>query len=324
MPLRFKAVFCVLTFFASLTFPAAAFAQQYPTRAIRIVVGFAAGGATDISARALAQKLSETIGQQVIVDNRPGAASMLAAEIVAHSPPDGYNLLFANATISMPSLFAKLPFDVRRDLTPVSLVGYGPLALTAHPALPVKSVKDLIALARRRPGELNYASAGPGSFTHLAMALLVTMTGVNMAHIPYKGGAPSVFATMSGESQITFASVGASIPPVRQGKLRALAVSGLKRNSALPDVPTVDEAGVAGYEASSWYGMLAQANTPQPIVAKLGEHAMKALTDPQLKERLPTQGIEPAAGGIEEFRPYFAAEMIKWAKVIKDAAIPPQ
>lgn len=299
-------------------------AQQFPSRAIRMIVGFAAGGATDISARALAQKLTESIAQPVIVDNRPGASSMLAAEIVARSAPDGYNLLFANATIAMPSLFARLPFDVRKDLTPVSLAGYGPLALTAHPSLPVKSVKELIALAQRRPGELNYASAGAGSFTHLAMALLVTMTDTNMVHIPYKGGAPSVMATLSGESQVTFASVGASIPPVKQGKLRALAVSGIKRSIALPEVPTVSEGGVAGYDASSWYGMLAQANTPQAVLARLGEHAAKALADPQLKERLLIQGIEPAAGGIEEFSAYFIAEMAKWAKVIKAAAIPAQ
>jgi len=304
--------------------PRTANAQAFPSRAIRMVVGFAAGGATDISARALAQKMSETIGQQVVVDNRPGASSMLGAEIVARSAPDGYNLLLANATISMPTLFAKLPFDVRRDLTPVSLVGYGPLALTAHPSLPVKTVKDLIALARRRPGELNYASAGAGSFTHLAMALLITMTDIKMVHVPYKGGAPSVFATMSGESQITFASVGASIPPIRQGKLRGIAVSGMKRNVALPEVPTVSEGGVTGYEASSWYGMLAPGNTPSTVIAKLGEHAAKALSDPQLKERLLSQGIEPASGGVDEFSSYITSEIAKWAKVIKDAAIPPQ
>ena len=315
---------CMVACSALLSLPGAAGAQQYPAKPIRLIVGFAAGGATDISARFLAQKISEGIGQQVIVDNRPGAASMLAAEIVARSASDGYSLLFANATIAMPSLFAKLPFDVRKDLTPVSLAGYGPLALTAHPSLPVRSVKELVALAKRRPGELNYASAGAGSFTHLAMALFVLMTDTRIVHIPYKGGAPSAVATMSGESQITFASVGASIPPIRQGKLRALAVSGLRRNAALPDVPTVSEAGVAGYDASSWYGMLAPASTPQAALSKLAEHASKALSDTQLKERLLSQGIEPAAGGLDEFNRYFAAEMAKWAKVIKAAAIPPQ
>jgi len=289
-----------------------------------MIVGFAAGGATDIGARVLAQKLSETIGQQVIVENRPGAASMLGAELVARSAPDGYTLLFANATIAMPSLFAKLPFDVQKDLRPVTLVGYDPLALTVHPSLPVKSVKELVTLAKRHPGELNYASAGAGSFTHLAMALFVTLTQTNIVHVPYKGGGPSAVATMAGETQLTFASVGASIPLLQQKRLRALAVSGMKRSVALPDIPTVTEAGVAGYDATSWYGMLAPGSTPQQIVMKLGETAMKGLTDAPLQERLLAQGIEPARGGADEFVPYFNAEFAKWAKVIKAAAIPPQ
>jgi len=300
------------------------FGQPYPSRPIRLVVGFAAGGATDISARTLAQSLSEVIGQPVVVENRPGAASMLAAELVAKGTADGYALLLANATIAMPSLFAKLPFAVQTDLKPVSLVGYGPLVLTVHPSLPVRSVKELIALAKARPGELNYASAGIGSFTHLAMALLVTMTGANIVHVPYKGGGPSAIATMTGETQATFSSVGSSIPQIRQGKLRALAVSGAKRNSALPDVPTVSEAGVAGYEASSWYGMLAPAATPPAAIEKLGQSAVKALADPALKERLLSQGIDPAAGGVQEFSRYFAAELKKWAQVIRNAHIPAQ
>ena len=303
---------------------ASAQAQQYPTRPVRMVVGFAAGGATDISARVLAQRLSQAIGQQVIVDNRPGAASMLAAEVVAKSPPDGYTLLVANPTAAMPSLFAKLPFDVQRDLRPVTLVGYGPLALTAHPSLPVKSVKGLVALAQRRPGELNYASAGSGSFTHLAMALFESMSGARMVHVPYKGGGPSAIATMTGETQLTFASVGASITPVKQGRLRVLAVSGAKRSVVMPEVPTVGEAGLAGYEANSWYGVLVPAGTPQPVIARLSDASVKVLGDSDLKERLLTQGIEAAAGGVDEFNTYFAAELQKWAKVIAGAGIKPQ
>ena len=317
-----SASICLVT--TALLLVHTAHAQQYPTHPVRLVVGFAAGGATDISARALAQKLSDTMGQQVIVDNRPGAASMLGAEIVAKSPPDGYTLLIANATIAMPSLFAKLPFDVQRDLRPVTLVGYGPLALTIHPSLPVSSVKELVALAKRRPNELNYASAGPGSFTHLAMVLLTTMTGIQIVHVPYKGGAPSAFATLTGETQLTFSSVGAAIPLVKQGKLRALGVSGAKRSVAMPDVPTIAEAGVAGYEASSWYGMLAPAATPQSVLQKLGDGAVKALADPELKNRLLGQGIEAAGGGVDEFATYFPREIQKWAKVIRGAAIPPQ
>jgi tripartite-type tricarboxylate transporter receptor subunit TctC len=298
--------------------------QNYPVRPIRMIVGFAAGGATDIAARALATKMGETMGQPLVVENRPGAASMLGAELVARAAADGYTLLFANATIAMPSLFAKLAFDVQKDLRPVTLVGYGPLALTVHPSLPVKSVKELVALAKRHPGELNYASAGAGSFTHLAMALFVTLTRAKMLHVPYKGGGPSALATMAGETQLTFASVGASIPLIQQGRLRALAVSGLKRSVVLPEIPTVDEAGVGGYDATSWYGMLAPGATPQAIVARLGESAVKGLADARLHEHLLAQGIEPAKGGTDEFAPYFNGEIAKWAKVIKAAAIPPQ
>lgn len=321
---RAKATTLLLALSAGFLLSGTGRAQQYPAHPIRMVVGFAAGGATDISARVLAQKLSETVGQQVVVENRPGAASMLAAEAVARSAPDGYTLLFANATISMPSLFARLPFDVRKDLRAVSLAGYGPLVLTVHPSLPAKSVKDLVALAKRHPGELNYASAGQGSFTHLAMALFVIMTDTNIVHVPYKGGGPSAIATMIGETQITFSSVGSSLSQIKLGKLRALGVSGLKRNVALPDVPTVSEAGVAGYDAMSWYGMLVPSGTPQAVVAKLSEGSMKALSDAQLKERLLRQGIEPATGGVDEFAPHLKREIEKWAKVIKAAGIPPQ
>lgn len=309
---------------AILLLAAAAQAQQYPARPVRMVVGFAAGGATDISARALAQRLSQAIGQQVIVDNRPGAASMLAAEIVAKSPPDGYTVLVANPTVAMPSLFAKLPFDVQRDLKPVTLVGYGPLGLTVHPSLPVKSVKELVALARRRPNELNYASAGNGSFTHLAMALFESTSGARIVHVPYKGGGPSAIATMTGETQLTFASVGALIPPVKQGRLRMLAVSGAKRSVVMPEVPTVAEAGLEGYEANSWYGVLVAAGTPQAVIARLSEASLTVLADRELKERLLAQGIEAASGGVDEFSTYFPAEVRKWGMVIARAGIKSQ
>ena len=299
-------------------------AQTYPARPVRIIVGFAAGGAVDISARAIALKLSETLGQQVVVDNRPGAAQNLAAELVVRSAPDGHTLLYANAPIAMPSLFARLPFDVRKDLAPVSLGGYGPLLLTAHPSLPAKSLKELLALAKRSPGMLNYATAGVGSMTHLAMALLISMTKVEMVHVPYKGGAPSAIAVMTGESQLTFSSIAAALPQVHQGRLRPLAVSSARRSTALPDVPTVAEGGVPGYEASSWYGLLAPAATPPAAIAKLSDETSKALRAADLRQRMVSQGIEPALGGAEEFAAYFNAELSKWAKVIRDAAIPPQ
>ena len=299
-------------------------AQTYPARPVRIIVGFAAGGAVDISARVIALKLSESLGQQVIVDNRPGAAQNLAAELVVRSAPDGHTLLFANAPIAMPSLFARLSFDVRKDFTPVSLGGYGPLLLTVHPSLPAKSLKELLVLAKRSPGMLNYATAGVGSMTHLAMALLISMTKVEMVHVPYKGGAPSAIAAMTGESQLTFSSIAAALPQVNQGRLRPLAVSSARRSTALPDVPTVAEGGVAGYEASSWYGLLAPAATPPSAVAKLSDETVKALRTADVRQRLVSQGIEPARGGSEEFAAYFNAELAKWAKVIRDTAIPPQ
>lgn len=308
----------------ALLVPGSSGAQQYPVRPIRLVVGFAAGGATDLSARVIASRLSETVGQQVVVDNRPGASANLAADLVVRSAADGYTLLLANATIAMPSLFAKLPFDVKKDLTPVSLVGYGPLLLTVHPSLPVKSVKELVALAKRNPEMLNYATAGVGSMTHLGMALFISMANLRMVHVPYKGGAPSAIAVMTGESQLTFSSVAAALGPVRQGKLRPIAVSSARRCTALPDVPTVSEGGVAGYDASSWYGFFAPAGTPQPIVSKLGDETMKALIAADLKERLVSQGIEPAKGGVGEFAGYLNAEISKWAQVIKSAGIPPQ
>jgi tripartite-type tricarboxylate transporter receptor subunit TctC len=303
---------------------AVAHAQSYPTKPVRMVVGFAAGGATDLSARTVAQKLSETLGQQVIVDNRVGASGNLAGEIVARSAPDGYTLYLANATAAMPSLFSKVPFDIRKDFTPVSLVGYGPLLLTTHPSLPVQSVKELIALAKRRPGMLNYGSAGIGSMNHLCMALLVSMTQVDMVHIPYKGGAPSSIGILTGEAQLMFASVAASLPQVKANRLRPLAVSAAKRSGALPDVPTVSEAGLTGYDANSWYAILAPAGTPRPVLLKLSEESVKSLAAAELRERLVTQGVEPAAGGVDEFAPYLAQEIPKWEKVIRDAGIPPQ
>lgn len=299
-------------------------AQGYPARPIRVVVGFTAGGATDISARFLGQKLSETIGQQVVVENRPGAGSMLAAESVVRSAPDGYTMLVSNVTIAMPSMFARLSFDVRKDLVPVSLVGYGQVALIVHPSLPVRSVKELVALARRMPGTLNYGSAGTGSFTHLAMALLASMSKVEMVHVPYKGSTQATIGVMTGEAQLLFSSPAAAIGQIKDGRLRAIGMAGSTRSAMLPDVPTIAEAGLPGYDATSWYGMLAPAATPRPAISRLGEESVKALRTADLRERLLNQGIEPAKGGPDEFAGVLNAEIPKWEKVIKAAGMPPQ
>jgi len=223
-----------------------------------------------------------------------------------------------------PSLFAKVPFDVTKDFAFVSMIGMGPSALVVHPSVPVKNVKELIALARQYPGKLNYASGGTGNITHLAMELFVSMTGLNMVHVPYKGGAPSTIATVSGEAQLMFSSIASTLSQIQQGRLRVLAVSSMRRSLALPKVPTVSEAGLPGYDASSWYGLVMAAATPPAIVSRLSHESVKALESPDVKERLASQGIEPLGGGSEEFRKYFMAEIPKWAKVIKNAKIPPQ
>jgi len=296
----------------------------YPARPVRVVVGFSAGGATDLSARFVAQKLSETIGQPVVVENRPGAGSTLASEMVARSTADGYTLLYANATVAMPSLFARLAFDVRKDLAPVSLAGYGPLVLVAHPSLPVKSIRELTALAKRKPGMLNYGSAGIGSMTHLGMALLVSMTGMDLVHVPYKGSSQASIGVLTGEAQLMFSSPAAVMAQIRAGKMRALGVSGATRSAVLPGVPTIAEAGLAGYDATSWYGLLAPSGAPRAAISRLGDETIKALTTADLKERLINQGIEPAKGGVDEFTVFLDAEIAKWEKVIRAAGIPPQ
>jgi len=309
---------------AGITVSMPAAAQQYPARPVRVVVGFSAGGATDLSARFIAQKLSETFGQPVVVENRPGAGSTLASEMVARSTADGYTLLYANATVAMPSLFARLAFDVRKDLAPVSLAGYGPLVLVAHPSLPVKSIRELTALAKRKPGMLNYGSAGIGSMTHLGMALLVSMTGMDLVHVPYKGSSQASIGVLTGEAQLMFSSPAAVMAQIRAGKMRALGVSGAMRSAVLPGVPTIAEAGLAGYDATSWYGLLAPSGAPRAAISRLGDETIKALTTADLKERLINQGIEPAKGGVDEFTVFLDAEIAKWEKVIRAAGIPPQ
>jgi tripartite-type tricarboxylate transporter receptor subunit TctC len=309
---------------AALLLCGVAAAQTFPAKPVRILVGFTPGGATDLSARFLAQKLTESIGQPVVVENRPGAGSMLAPEVMVRSAPDGYTLLVANVTIAMPSMFKKLPFDVRKDLAPVSLIGFGQVALCAHPSLPVKNVRDIVALARRKPGTLNYGSAGTGAFTHLAMALFESMAGISMVHVPYKGSSQAVIGVTTGEVDLVFSSPAAAIGLVKQGRLRFMAVSGSTPSSLAPGVPTMSEAGIKGYEATSWYGLLAPAAAPRTAISKLGEESAKALTSADLRERLLAQAVDPAKGGVEEFEKLLAAEIPKWEKVITAAKIPPQ
>ena len=316
-----KNLFAALAAAACIAAPAAHAQQKYPAKPVRIVVGFAAGGGTDIAARAIAQRLTEAMGASFVVDNRPGAAGNIAAEIVARGTADGHTLLMANSTIAIPSLYAKLPFDIRKDFVPVSLVALGPSVLTVHPSVQASDVKGLIALARSQPGKLTYGSGGMGNVTHLAMELLESMTGVDLVHVPYKGAAPSITATIGGEVQALFSSIPAALPQVNSGKLKALGVSISKRSPAMPNVPTIAEAGVPGYYAASWYGLLAPAGTPRAIVDAVATQTGAAMRSPDVSKQMLAQGFEPVGNTSAEFAKFIAAEIPRWEKVVKNAGI---
>ncbi|MPZ47590.1 MAG: tripartite tricarboxylate transporter substrate binding protein [Betaproteobacteria bacterium] len=296
-------------------------AQTYPSKPIRILVGFSPGGAVDISARVVAQKLAQTIGQPVIVDNRPGASGNIAADLTAKAPPDGHALLVANVTIAMPSLFAKLAYDVTRDLTPVSLIAVGPSVLVVHPSVPVRNVKELIALARAKPKAFLYGSGGVGNITHLEMELLASMTKADMVHVPYKGGGPAAVALLSGEVGMIFGEPASMIAYLKAGKLRAIAVTSAKRALSLPELPTVAEAGVPGFDVTSWNGILTPAGTPREIIARLNAELNRIIAAPAMRERLISLGYEPVGGPPEKFGALITSELAKWAPVVKAANI---
>ena len=296
-----------------------AFAQAYPTHSIRLVVPFPAGGTTDILARAAAQKLSESLGQAVVVDNRPGAAGNIGADLVAKSAPDGYTLLMGTVGTHAinPSLYAKMPYDHVKDFVPVVLVAGVPNVLAVYPAFPVNSVAELIALAKAKPGTINFASSGSGTSIHMSGELFKSMAGVDMTHVPYKGSAPALTDLMGGQVQIMFDNLPSALPLIKAGKLRAIAVTSLKRAPALPDVPTISESGLPGFEASSWFGVLAPAGTPAPIVAKINADVNKWLQSPEAREQMLAQGANAAGGTPEQFAAHIRAETEKWAKVVK-------
>ena len=302
----------------------AAAAQTFPSKPIRILVGFAPGGAVDISARVIALKLGETIGQPVVVDNRPGASGTIAAESTSKAPPDGHTLLVANVTVAMPSLFAKLGYDVARDLAPVSLIAIGPSVLVVHPSVPARNVKELIALARPKPKALIYGSGGLGNITHLEMELLGAMTKVDMLHVPYKGAAPSITGLLSGEVHTLFASIPSVLAQIRSGRVRALAVSTAQRNPTLPDVPTLGEAGVSGYDAASWYGVFAPAGIQKPALDVLSKELVRIMALADVRAKFEADGFQPVGSTPEAFARFLAAEIAKWAKTIKAAGIQPQ
>ncbi len=298
----------------------------YPTKPIRLLVPFPPGGPNDILGRVLAQKLSEQLGQQVVIDNRGGAGGIVGAETVARASADGYTLLFGGtASLAInPGLRKSLPYDALKDFAPVSLVGTAPSLLTINPQVPVKSVKDLIALAQAKPGQLNFASAGVGTPPHLAGELFNSMAGVKMVHVPYKGGGPALTELLAGQVGIYFSGISSVLPFVKEGKLRGVAVTSSQRTAILPDMPTVAESGLPGYEVGNWYAIVAPAATPRNIIARLNGEITKALAAPDVRKRFLDLAADPLGSTPEALAKYNRSELDKWARVIKSAGIQPE
>ena len=292
--------------------------QGYPAKAVRIIVPFPPGGGSDIIARVTSQKLGAALGQPAVVDNRAGASGNIAAEAVAKAAPDGYTLLFGNSSLSIsPAIFQKLAYDPVKDLMPISMVSSYPFVLVAHPSLPVRTVRELVTLAKTKPGELAYSSAGAGTMSHFAMELLRSKTGVNMTHLPYKGAAPAAISLVSGESQAAFIVLPVINPQVKAGKMRALGVAGPARSPVIAQVPTLREAGVDGLEALQWNGFFAPARTPQAIRDRLHREIVKELADPEVRQRFEAEGATPVGSTPGEFASFFRVEAEKWADVAK-------
>jgi len=303
--------------------PAVALAQAYPGKSIRLIVPFPPGGGVDFIGRIVAKGLSERLGQQVVVDNRPGANAILGLEVLKAAPPDGYTIAAASAgplTVN-PHIYKKLSYDTLHDFTPISNMVNFPLLLVSHPSLPVKNVKELIALAKARPGEITYSSPGSGNSGHLTAALFDSMARIKTVHIPYKGTAPAVVAVLSGETQLTWSSIPSILPHVRSGRVRALGVGNKERLKALPEFPTIDEAGVPGYEGYAWGGMIGPANMPKDVVARLNKEIAAVLNQKDVIENMLSQGTVPTPSSPEEFTAYMKAELKKWGDVVKLAGI---
>ncbi len=298
---------------------APALAQTYPTKPIRMIVGSSPGGPIDFSARLVAQKLTEALGQSVVVDNRTGASGTIGTDYVAKSTPDGYTLLMASAaTLCItPNIYPKIPYDTLKDFAPVTTATAVSYVLVVHPAVAAKTVPEFIALAKAKPGQLRFGSAGAGSVTHLGVELLKSMAGIDLVHVPYKGAGPAMIDLLGGQLDFMFDSLLTSTPLVKAGKLRALGQSGLKRSAILPDVPTIAESALPGFDVSTWFGLVAPAKTPRDIVVKLNQAAVKGLQNPATRERLLNQGIEPVGNSPEEFAKLLRTELPKWARVVK-------
>lgn len=296
-------------------------AQAWPNRPVRVLVGFPAGQATDVLARMAAQRMSDVTGQQFFVENRPGASGNIAFEMAARAAPDGYTLLMGSSGTAAinPSLFTKLPFDINRDFAHVIMMADIPQLLVVNPNLPVKNVRELIDYAKVRPGKIDYASGGSGLTNHLIMEMFKSATGLRLVHIPYRGGPPALTDLIAGQVSLMFETTVGALPHVRNGKLRALAVSRIKRSSGAPDIPTVAESGVPGFDAAAWIAMFAPAGTPREVVARLNSEINKGIVTPEMREKLVGMGADPVGGTPEEFAAFHKAELAKWAKVVKDS-----
>lgn len=299
-----------------------AYAQQYPTRPVRFISPYPPGGGNDTLSRILADKLGELLGQRIIVENRPGANTIVGTELVAKSQPDGYTLiLLPNSFATNPSFYPKLPYDTARDFAPVGQIAQSPQMLVAHPSVPARTLKELLALAKAKPGQLSYGTSGNGSTGHLATVLLSMMTGVELVHVPYKGTAPAVNDLLGGHIPLMTSSMLATLPHVRAGRLRIIALTTARRSKAIPEVPTIAESGVPGYEATLWYGMLAPARTPDAIIKRVNSELATVLKHPEVVEKLSTQAVEPHHTSPDQFAALIRTELAKWSKVISASGV---
>jgi len=297
-------------------------AQSYPVKPVRVLVGFPPGAGVDITTRLFMPELGKAFGQQFVVDNRPGAAGNIAAEIAAKTPPDGYSLLSASAPIVMSqALYSKPNFNLERDFDPIGMMASAPFILVVHPSLPARSLKEFIALARSKPGQMSFASTGSGSTPHLSMEMLKSQAGINLLHVPYKGTPQAVIDLLSGQVQAMFANTLSVLPQVKSGRLRALAISSAKRSAAAPELPTVAESGMAGYESGTWFALLAPAGTPREIVNRLNAELGKIVATAEMKAKLLDQGADPVTMTPDQFRAFLKSELAKWTKVVKTVGI---
>lgn len=323
---RGAAAACAALALTAATAQAAEDGAKYPSKAIRFIVPFPPGGGNDTIARLVGQQMAVSLGQQVMIDNRPGAAGALGAQIAATAPADGYTIFLAGVGSHglNPNLRKKPLYDAVRDFDAISLIASAPLLVVVHPSLPVKSVKELITLAKAKPGAINYASNGAGGSSHMAVELFDMMAGTRMTHVPYKGLAPALTELLSGETQVMFSSAVAMLPQVKAGRLRAIAMTGAKRSAALPDVPTVAETGLKGYETGSWYGVVAPAGTPRFAIERLSGEIIRITKSPQVTNKLVEEAVIPVGSSPAEFAAYIKAEIARWGKVIRQAKIEPE